>query len=143
MLSIDGDATLTAGAGDAITALTAAAGSGETSWTVPVAVWLTGAMPELITVAVVGVSNTRIGESGTSGAGMEKFAGDIATAGWDIGATSGNDGCSTVEAAVGLSCVARRRATLPGEDFPTASDGVSAVSPGVLTAAVREALRFG
>jgi hypothetical protein len=100
-------------------------------------------MPEVIAVAVVGVSNARIGESGTSGAGMENSAGDIATAGSDIGATSGNDGCSTVEATLGFSCVARRHAALPGEDFPTASDGVSAMSPGVLTSAVREALRFG
>ena len=142
MLSIGGDATLTAGAGDANTGLTAAAGRGETNWTVPVTVWPTGAMPEVIAVAVVDVSNTRIGESGTSGVGMEKSAGDIAMAGWDVGATSGNAGCSTVEATVGLSCVARR-AALPGEDFPTVSDGVSAVSPGVLTSAVREALRFG
>ncbi|MGV0993568.1 MAG: hypothetical protein ACOYB7_15085 [Mycobacterium sp.] len=63
------------------TTLTASAGWGETSWTVPVTVWPAAAMPEVIAVAVVGVSNTRIGESGTSGAGMEKSVGDIVTAG--------------------------------------------------------------
>lgn len=142
MLAIGGDTTRAAGAGDAITALTAAAGRGETSWAAPVTVWSPSGTIAASATSAFGRSGIRIGESGRPGAEVRTSAGDIAIAGWNAVAMSGTDGYSAVVAAVGPSPAARRLAALAGGDFVAGADGASAVSPGAVTAAVRDALRF-